>query len=301
MARFSARGIHIALPATVACLVCGCGSSQHNQASKTSAGDAGLPTISTCISDWNAQSSVGNRTALDSGVAQDGGAVTVTTYTGTTVQVPAPESKTIVVEHGRCVVVGGNLFLIQGASGRWQLTDGVYTQQFSRIAVKEGWSREHANATASIGPAGQGVGYLTGTGQEVIDLTSEEVNGQPVEGDAKVSTETASTTGQQEASTATSPENPSCGVLTYHSEHWTLGERWAITDSGTSCPEAMQIIRDDFGGKGHTHTGSDNAESYTMVNGWRCFGPETGSIGCTSGTQHITGSELRGASEDDGE
>jgi hypothetical protein len=113
---------------------------------------------------------------------------------------------------------------------------------------------------------------------------------------------------QQSSAQATPPavttkatQGTNCGVLSYHSERWTLGERWTITDSGTSCPEAMQIIRDDFSRKGIKHVGSDNAETYTVINGWRCGGPETGGIGCTRGTQHITGSELRGATEDDGE
>ncbi len=120
----------------------------------------------------------------------------------------------------------------------------------------------------------------------------------------EVSQEAPSQPTSPEASASTSGESTNaidCGVLTYRSAHWSLGERWRITDSATSCSEAMQVIRDDFGGKGITHSGNDNAENYMTVNGWRCFGPETGSIGCARGTQHITGSELRSAGGSEGE
>jgi hypothetical protein len=119
----------------------------------------------------------------------------------------------------------------------------------------------------------------------------------------EVSQEASSQQTSPEASVSTSGESMNatdCGVLTYRSAYWSLGERWRITDSATLCSEAMQVIRDDFGGEGINHSGNDNAESYKTVNGWRCFGPETGSIGCTRGTQHISGSELRSASGTEG-
>lgn len=120
----------------------------------------------------------------------------------------------------------------------------------------------------------------------------------------EASQEASSQQASPEASASTSSESTNatdCGVLTYRSMHWSLGERWRITDSATSCSEATRVIRDDFGGKGVNHSGNDNAESYTTVSGWRCFGPETGSIGCTRGRQHIIGSELRPEGGNEGE
>ena len=124
----------------------------------------------------------------------------------------------------------------------------------------------------------------------------EEAFTQPTSTTEEEAPSATSTTSHSESTPSTA-----CGVLKYRNAHWSLGERWRITDSATPCSEAMQVIRDDFSGKGIKHVGSDNADTYTLIDGWQCGGPETGGIGCTRGTQHITGSELRGASEDDGE
>ena len=131
-----------------------------------------------------------------------------------------------------------------------------------------------------------------------------EADNRSAESDIRHAGEASQETSSQQTSPSTSSESTNasdCGVLTYRSAHWSLGERWRITDSATSCSEATRVIRDDFGGKGINHSGNDNAESYTTVNGWRCFGPETGSIGCARGTQHIAGSELRPAGGNEGE
>lgn len=97
------------------------------------------------------------------------------------------------------------------------------------------------------------------------------------------------------ATRAQATPTTACGVLRYHGAHWSLGERWRITDSEPRCAEARRIIRDDFSGKGTYHGGKDVAESYWMVGGWRCIGPETRLVSCTRDTQRIAGYELRAA------
>jgi hypothetical protein len=129
--------------------------------------------------------------------------------------------------------------------------------------------------------------------KEHLDFTAstqelEEVSAQGTPAPEEKRPPAASTPAPSESTTTAA-----CGALTYRSPHWSLGERWRVTNNGTSCSEAIRIIRDDFSGKASIHVGSDNAETYMTVNGWRCFGPETGSIDCTRGAQHITGSELR--------
>jgi hypothetical protein len=131
-----------------------------------------------------------------------------------------------------------------------------------------------------------------------------EADNRSAEEDIRHAEETVT---QQTSAPATPPvttnesaQVTNCGVLSYDAAHWSLGTRWRVTDSVTPCSEAMQVIRDDFSGKGIKHVGSDNAETYTVIDGWQCGGPETGGIGCTRGTQHITGSELRGTSGNEG-
>jgi hypothetical protein len=127
-----------------------------------------------------------------------------------------------------------------------------------------------------------------------------EADNRSAEEDIRHAEETSSQQTTSEAPATTSSVT-ACGVLKYSGAHWSLGEQWRITDSATPCPEALRVIREDFSGNGTNHPGADNAESYTTVNGWRCFGPETGSIDCTRGTQRITGSELRGTGGGSGE
>ena len=50
---------------------------------------------------------------------------------------------------------------------------------------------------------------------------------------------------------------------------------------GVSCSTAIVVMKTLFGGGGIHHVGTSQANSYTDVDGWRCFGPQTRSATCS--------------------
>lgn len=52
---------------------------------------------------------------------------------------------------------------------------------------------------------------------------------------------------------------------------------------GVPCPTAMSVMRTLYEGGGQHHIGSSLSTSYTVIDGWRCEGPEDGSASCSRG------------------
>jgi hypothetical protein len=90
-----------------------------------------------------------------------------------------------------------------------------------------------------------------------------------------------SSTGPEESSTPTSTSGgfpvyvEKCGTL----EGPSGAQLTVTTEDHVGCPEALGVFRDLFAGKGDRHQGTDEADSYTTVDGWSC-GSGAGGFGC---------------------
>ena len=72
-----------------------------------------------------------------------------------------------------------------------------------------------------------------------------------------------------------------CGTLTGF-----YGKAKIRAQGNISCAAARRVFRDYFAGKGRKHQGSNHANSYTAVDGWKC-GTATGTSGCSRGAAFI--------------
>lgn len=79
-----------------------------------------------------------------------------------------------------------------------------------------------------------------------------------------------------------------CGTLTGF-----YGKAKIRVQGNISCATARRVFRDYFAGKGRKHQGSNHANSYTTVDGWKC-GTATGTSGCSRGAAFIQARYSRG-------
>ncbi len=79
-----------------------------------------------------------------------------------------------------------------------------------------------------------------------------------------------------------------CGTLTGF-----YGKAKIRAQRNISCAAARRVFRDYFAGKGRKHQGSNHANSYTAVDGWKC-GTATGASGCSRGATFIQARYPRG-------
>lgn len=57
-------------------------------------------------------------------------------------------------------------------------------------------------------------------------------------------------------------------------------DRMHVRSIGISCGTARRIIALLMQGKGQVHQGADGAQRFVRLDGWKCFGPHTGTAGC---------------------
>jgi hypothetical protein len=87
---------------------------------------------------------------------------------------------------------------------------------------------------------------------------------------------------------ATTAPDRACGEISTPAPGTSSGTQTVAVDArgAVSCTTARSVISDELSGKGAFHAGPDMAQSYSLVDGWKCtFGPPGG--GCLSGGGYV--------------
>jgi hypothetical protein len=136
------------------------------------------PTLASCVSAWNENSSGSDRQRLNVVAAQGSPDVVVATYSGPTVTVAqVGGGPNIPVRANVCLVIAGTSVYVQQASRAWRPSEAILTGNFSAYA-NPATSQQQANAEASTGIAGQSdVGLLTASGGSLVSLSPQDVGG----------------------------------------------------------------------------------------------------------------------------